>query len=507
MNKPTLTLAGAADTGSQVINGVRMPTEIRLVLVDELLPYARNSKTHGPRQIEALAARIKELGWTNPVLIADGGILAGHGRILAAKKLGLARVPCIDCSHLNERQRRELVIWDNRSAELDSAWDLEMLKLETDELRTEGVDLEQALGFSEEDLAAMFQELEEPAGGGDADPDDAPALPEEAVSQRGDVWACGPHRVMCGSATEAGDWDRLLAGELADVVWTDPPYNVDIGGKNEMLDRADGGKRAKTGALKNDKLEASEFRSFLLAMYSAVIEQMKPGAPIYVAHADKEALAFRDAFEAAGFKFASMVIWKKNVMVLGMSDWQPIHEPIIYGWKPGSRHRWYGGRKNTTVVDLGEGSPFQQLPDGRWSIKVGDEVLIVSGDAKVESSPASMLHEAKPAKSGLHPTQKPVALVERMLKQSARRGDIVLDAFGGSGTTLVAADRMGMCARLMELDPKFCDVIVRRWEALTGRRATHAVTGDLFPRPGEQRINFEAELALSEPAGQPGDLF
>lgn len=478
-------------------SAIFMPTEIVMRLVEELLPYALNSRTHTPASTATLAGMIQKFGWTNPVLVADGGILAGHGRIMAAKKLGLVKVPCIDLSHLDGDARRALVIADNRSSEL-SGWSLEELKGETDYLRDVGFDMEADLGFAEEDLTAMFEGLGGPPEAGDGDPDEVPEVPAEPVSRVGDVWVCGAHRVMCGSALDLSHWDALMGGELADVVWTDPPYNVDIGGKNESLDRADGGNRAKTGKLQNDKLAAAEFREFLLGMYRAVFEVMKPGAPIYVAHADKEALAFRAAFEEAEFKFSSMVIWKKNVMVLGMSDFQPIHEPIIYGWKPGSKHRWYGGRKNTSVIDFGENGPFTQLEDGRWQIKIGDSIMVVSGDATVQESPASVIHEAKPAKSGLHPTQKPVALVERLLKQSARAGDIVVDAFGGSGTTLVAADRMGMCARLMELDPAFADVIVVRWQQLTGRRAELASTGELFPAGDEVREPAPDELPPAE---------
>lgn len=489
MTKPTLTLAGQADTAAQLIDGVRMPTEIRLVEVAALLPYARNSKTHGPRQIDALANRIKELGWTNPVLYADGVILAGHGRILAAQKLGLKRVPGIDCSHLSERQRRELVIWDNRSGELDSAYDLEMLKLETDELRAEGVDLEAALGFSEEELAAMFADLEEPEAGGDTDPDDAPELPEEPVVRPGETWVCGPHRVHCGDCTDPLAWDALMQGELADVSFIDPPYNVDLDRKNRLIDAATGaeGSRTSTGKIANDKMSAEEFATFVGQAYGQLFEVLKPGATVYVAHSDKEGHVFRAEFERAGFTFSQNIIWRKDRLVLGMARYQPIHEPILVGRKPGSKSRWFGGRKQTTVMEFGEGSPFQQQEDGRWAVRVGDRVLVVDGQALVEEAPSTFINVAKPAKSGLHPSQKPVELVERLLRNSARPGDLVVDSFGGSGTTLVAADRMGMSARVMELQPGFAEVVIRRWEALTGRRAELLGTGELFPRNGEPR--------------------
>lgn len=490
-----------------VEQGVHMPTEIMMVGVDELLPYARNSKTHPAAQIEALAGNMQRVGFTNPLLIADGTIIAGHGRLLAAKKLGLKRVPCIDLSHLSEDERRAQVIWDNRSPDMHgAAWDLEMLKLETDELRADGFDLEQFTGFDEGTLADMLRDLEEPPKGG-GDPDAAPAKPEEPATVLGDVWVCGAHRIMCGSSTEHEAWDVLMRGELADVVWTDPPYNVDIGEKNRQLDKADGGNRAKTGGIENDKMSNAEFRAFLLGMFQSVFEVMKPGAPIYVAHADRESEAFCGTFREAGFKQQSILVWRKNQMVLSRTDYQSLHEPILYGWKPGSAHRWYGGRKNTTVAEMGDGGPFTRLADGRWQIKVGDSVLVVDGAAAVEEHPGSVIFEAKPAKSDLHPTQKPVNLVERQLRNSARPGDIVVDAFGGSGTTLIAADRLGLCARIMELDPGFVDVIVRRWEMLTGRRAQHAVTGEPFPREGEPRAASPAPAPEKFPPDGGNDVF
>jgi DNA modification methylase len=487
---------------------VRLPSEIRLVDVEALLPYARNSKTHPPAQIEALAANMQRVGFTNPLLIAQGMILAGHGRLLAAKKLGLTRVPCIDLSHLSEEERRAQVIWDNRSGEAFGAgWDLEMLKLETDDLRASGFDLESFTGFAEEDLAKLFEGMVDEPPAGESDPDDVPDVPDEPASRLGDVWCIGEHRVMCGSSLEPRDWDVLMAGDLADVVWTDPPYNVDIGGKNDSLAKSQGRKN-KTGAILNDSMGDKAFYEFLLAMYRAVFDQMKPGAPIYVFHADSEGINFRTAFRDAGFKLQSVLSWKKSSLVLSRWDHHPITEPCLYGWKPGAAHKWYGGRKQTTFSDIGEGSPFQRLEDGRWRVTVGDETFIVSGDATVEAVPNSVITEPKPAKSELHPTMKPTNLVHRQLRNSARPGDVVADAFGGSGSTAVAAHQLGMRARLMELDPKYVDVIVRRLEMFTGARAVHAVTGEAFPRDGEVRQGWTATVASPfEGAGNLADVF
>lgn len=439
--------------------------QVRAVPVADLVPYARNSRKHEPWQVDMIAASIKEFGWTNPVLVADGGILAGHGRVMAAQKLGLEKVPVIDLSHLTETQRRAYVIADNRLAEKGVSWDLEMLRVETDALLAEGFDLD-LVGFSADELTELFGNVTEVPS--ENDPDEVPEVAPEPVSKPGDVWVLGPHRVMCGSSLEIDAWDRLMAGEKADICWTDPPYNVAYESK-------------LAGSIKNDDMADAEFRQFLRDAFVALFSVMKPGAPIYVAHADTEGLNFRGAFVEAGFKLSGCLIWRKDSLVLGRSDYQWMHEPILYGWKPGAKHRWYGGRKLTTVVEHGEGGAITRLEDGRWAVRVGDSVLVVSGDAQIEELPGSVIYHEKPKRSADHPTMKPVGLIERMLRASARSGDIVIDAFGGSGSTLIAADRMGMSARLMELDPRFVDVIVRRWQAYTGRRAVHAETGAQFP--------------------------
>lgn len=494
-----LTAVGpGTEVEAQRIDGVRVPSTFELRLVADLLPNPKNSRDHSKAQVAELAEHIKSVGWTNPVLVAGNEVLAGHGRIMAAKVIGMTRVPVIDLSHLSDAERRAYIIWDNRSAE-KSSWNLEFLKMETDDLRALGLDLEEVTGFAEEDLAKLFEGLDVPDEGGGGDPDDVPPVPDAPKSVEGDVWVCGPHRVMCGSSLDPKAWFALMAGTLADMVWTDPPYNVDIGGKNKRLDATDRGNRSKTGGIMNDKMENDSFKSFLDGVYGCLFDVVKAGGTVYVAHADVEGHNFRTAFLGAGFKLQSCLIWHKNNFVIGRWDFQPKHEPILYGWKPGAGHRWFGGRKQTTVVEYGDGSPFTLMPDGRWQIKIGDSVMVVDGNATVTETPGTMIYEPKPARSDLHPTQKPVALVERMLKNSARPGDVVADAFGGSGTTMIAADRLGMCARLMELDPKFVDVIVTRWQQFTGRRAVHAVTGLPFPSEEEARVpDAPAEDALDD---------
>lgn len=472
--------------------------QIKLRPIDGLVAYARNSRTHSPAQIEQLQALMLEFGWTNSVLIDDIGIVAGHGRCMAAEaiyKRGLqikfpngtpipiGMVPTLDCSGWSSAQRRAYIIADNRSA-LSAGWNEEVLALELKELAAIEFDLS-LTAFSEDELAELMQpEIEAPPS---ENPDAAPDARDEVVSVPGDVWILGAHRVACGDATSMDDWDRLMQGERADACWTDPPYNVDLGRKNKLIDKTIGGSRSATGAIANDKMSDREFAELIAGIYAGLFAVMKPGATIYVAHSDKAAGTFRHLFEQAGFHFSQMLIWKKNNLVLGVADFQPIHEPVIYGWKEGSKHRWYGGRKQTTVMDIGDSGPISQMADGRWQIKIGDTVLVVDGDATLTESPSTIFHEPKPEKSGLHASQKPVNLIERMLRNSARAGDIVVDACGGSGSTLIAADRLGMSARLMELSPQFVDIIVRRWQDYTGRRAIHAVTGDPFPGDDEEQ--------------------
>lgn len=486
--------------------------QIKLVPIDSLVAYARNSRTHSPKQIATLEALLLEFGWTNAVLADDMGIVAGHGRCMAAANIykrgeqirfpngapiPIGYVPRIDCTGWTADQRRAYVIADNSSA-LKSGWNEDILRLELKELESADFDLS-LTAFDEDELAELLADIPEVPE--NTDPDTAPPEPEHPVTVPGDTWVLGAHRVRCGDATSVDDWDALMAGERADICFTDPPYNVDLGRKNKLMDKTIGGDRAATCAIANDKMSEQAFTDLIAGAYAALFTVLKPGAVIYVAHSDKSAGIFRNEFEAAGFHFSQMLIWAKNTHVLGMADFQPKHEPIIYGWKAGSRHRWYGGRKQTTVMEAGEGGIISRTEDGRWAIRVGDSVLIVSGDATLEESPGTVFNEPKPERSGLHASQKPVSLVERMLKNSARAGDLVVDAFGGSGSTLIAADRLGMSARLMELKPAFVDVIVQRWEQYTGRRAVHAVTGQPFPREGD------APAATAQPAEPVDELY
>jgi DNA modification methylase len=430
--------------------------------IDKLVPYARNSRTHSDAQVDQIAASIREWGWTTPVLVDEvGGIIAGHGRVMAAKKLGVALVPVVVAAGWSDAKKRAYVIADNKLA-LNAGWDNTMLALELGELGDLGFDVG-LTGFSDEEIKdLMTLQLED----GQTDPDDVPDLPETPVSRMGDVWILGPHRVVCGDSTTVESWDKVMQGERADICWTDPPYNVAYESK-------------LAGSIKNDNMDDGKFRAFLQDAFVALFTQLKPGGAVYVAHADTEGYNFRHAFREAGFKLSGCLVWKKDSLVLGRSDYQWMHEPILYGWKPGSAHRWYGGRKLTTVQEWA-GEPVVKLADGKYQIVVGDRVLTVSGEASIEETPSSVVFCEKPKRSAEHPTMKPVGLIERQLKCNARSGDIVVDGFGGSGSTMMAAERLGMCARLVEFDPKFVDVIVKRYQDYSGRKAVHAESGKTF---------------------------
>lgn len=443
----------------------------KTVALAELVPYDRNARTHSPEQVAQVAASIREFGFTNPLLIDEQNrIIAGHGRLAAATSLGMPAVPCIVVDGLTDDQRRALVLADNQLA-ANAGWDIDLLAEELRDLRDSGFDID-LVGFD----TAFLNEILDPSPG-QTDPDGAPALDPVAVSELGDVWTLGPHRVICGDSVQVETLTALLGSERVDVCWTDPPYNVSYGSNKQNL--IDAGIVGNHRPILNDSMSDGDFRSFLHGAFGAAFGAMKPGAAIYVAHADNEGLNFRGAFTDVGFHLSGCVIWRKDSLVLGRADYQWIHEPILYGWKPGARHRWYGGRKNTTVVDLGDGSPFQDNGDGSYTLRVGDKILTVSGQATVTELVPSVINEPKPKRSTEHPTMKPVALIERMLKHSARPGDLVLDPFGGSGSTLMAAERLGMSARLIELDPCYVDVIVRRWQQYTGRDAVRA-DGSLF---------------------------
>ncbi|MCA8146561.1 site-specific DNA-methyltransferase [Ralstonia mannitolilytica] len=394
----------------------------------KLVPYARNARTHSDEQVAQIAASIAEFGFTNPILAgSDGVIVAGHGRLAAAQKLGLEIVPVVVLDHLSPTQRRALVIADNRIAE-NAGWDDAMLRIEIAALQDDDFDLS-LTGFDADALAELMAG-DEPEGEGQSDDDAVPEVAETPVSRPGDVWLLGGHRLLCGDSTLAESYERVLDGEQVDMVFTDPPYNVNYA--NSARDKM----RGKDRAILNDNL-GDGFYDFLLAALTPTIAHCRGG--VYVAMSSSELDVLQAAFRAAGGHWSTFIIWAKNTFTLGRADYQRQYEPILYGWPEGAQRHWCGDRDQGDV----------------WNIK-------------------------KPQKNDLHPTMKPVELVERAIRNSSRPGNAVLDPFGGSGTTLIAAEKSGRLARLIELDPKYVDVIVRRWQDWSGKRATREADGLLF---------------------------
>lgn len=392
-----------------------MEIEVKYRKVEDLIPYVNNSRKHSDEQVAQIASSIKEFGWTNPILI-DGtnSIIAGHGRLMAARKLKMEEVPTIELSHLTDTQRKALVIADNKLA-LNADWDTTLLTIELDELLKDGFALD-ILGFNADELNAL---LEPEQVDGLTDEDAVPEVPEEPKTKLGDIYQLGNHRLMCGDSCSVTDMDKLVNERQVDMWLTDPPYNVAYEGKT---------KDALT--IQNDSMNDDSFRQFLRDAYVTADTVMKAGAVFYIWHADSEGYNFRGAAQDAGWKVRQCLIWKKSTMVMGRQDYHWKHEPCLYGWKEGAGHLWATDRKQTTILEFD-----------------------------------------KPNRNKEHPTMKPVELFEYQMLNNTKGGDIVLDSFGGSGTTMIAAEKNGRHAYLMELDPKYCDVIVKRWEEFTGKQA------------------------------------
>jgi DNA modification methylase len=401
--------------------------------IDQLIVYGKNARTHSATQINQIAASIRQFGWTNPILISpDKVIIAGHARLAAARQLRMTEVPVIVLEHLTEAQRRALVIADNQLA-LGAGWDEEMLRTELRALEAEDFDLV-LLGFGDEELADLLANQED--SDGHTDEDALPEIQETPISVPGDLWLLGDHRVLCGDATQMDSVNKVMGGGLADMVFCDPPYNVDYQGGPERYSR-------KRQAIANDDL-GSAFGAFLRQACMNMLAVTKGG--IYICMSSSELHTLQKAFTESGGHWSTFVIWAKDRFTLGRADYQRQYEPILYGWKEGTDHFWCGARDQGDV----------------WFVN-------------------------KPQANVLHPTQKPVELAERAIRNSSKSRDTILDVFGGSGSTLIACEKAGRQARVIELEAKYVDTIVRRWEQYTEKKATLAEDGREFEKEAEER--------------------
>ena len=386
---------------------MKTTTDMKLVSIDRLVPYVNNARTHSPEQLTKLRSSLREFGFINPVIIdRDFNVIAGHGRIAAAKEEGITEVPCVFVDYLTEAQKKAYILADNRMA-LDAGWDEELLRIEIESLQ--GADFDVSLtGFGEDEIADLF------AGDGEKDVKDddfdlSVALEKAAFVERGDIWTVGRHRLMCGDATSAEDVEALMDGKKANLIVTDPPYNVAF-------------KSGSGLSIQNDSMENGEFYTFLYNSFQNMAAHLEKGGAAYVFHADTEGLNFRKAFVDAGFHLAGVCIWVKNSLVLGRSDYQWQHEPVLYGFLKNGKHPWYSDRKQTTI----------------WNYD-------------------------KPKRNKNHPTSKPLDLLSYPISNSSQENAIVIDTFGGSGSTMMACEQTNRICCMMELDEKYASVILRRY--------------------------------------------
>lgn len=384
----------------------RTTTEMQLISTDKLVPYVNNARTHSAEQILKLRSSLREFGFVNPIIIdKDFNVIAGHGRLMAAKEEGINEVPCVFADFLTEAQKKAYILADNRMA-MDAGWDEELLKIEMEELQNLGYDLGYT-GFDEKELAELFgiddKEVE------DDDFDLTAALEKASFVEKGDVWFVGKHKLMCGDATSSEDVSKLMKDKKANLILTDPPYNVAFKSSDGLT-------------IQNDSMANNDFYNFLYSSFKNMAEHLENGGAAYIFHADTEGLNFRKAFIDAGFHLAGCCIWVKDSLVLGRSDYQWQHEPVLYGFMQNGKHPWYSDRKQTTI----------------WNFD-------------------------KPKKNSNHPTSKPLDLLAYPIKNSTQANAIVIDTFGGSGSTLMACEQMNRICYTMELDEKYASVILRRY--------------------------------------------
>ena len=381
-------------------------TEMQLISIDKLVPYVNNARTHSPEQILKLRSSLREFGFVNPIIIdREFNVIAGHGRLMAAKEEGIEEVPCVFVDYLTDAQKKAYILADNRMA-MDAGWDDELLKIEMEELQNLGYDLE-FTGFDEKELADLFgvddKEVEEDEF------DLTAALEKASFVERGDVWFVGKHKLMCGDATSSEDVAKLMEDKKANLILTDPPYNVAFKSSDGLT-------------IQNDSMDNNDFYEFLYLSFKNMADHLENGGAAYVFHADTEGLNFRKAFIDAGFHLAGCCIWVKDSLVLGRSDYQWQHEPVLYGFLQNGKHPWYSDRKQTTI----------------WNFD-------------------------KPKKNSNHPTSKPLDILAYSINNSTQTNAIVIDTFGGSGSTLMACEQMNRICYTMELDEKYASVILRRY--------------------------------------------
>ena len=418
-------------------------TEMQLIPLGKLVPYVNNARTHSPEQLTKLRSSLREFGFINPVIIdRDFNVIAGHGRIAAAKEEGITEVPCVFVDYLTEAQKKAYILADNRMA-LDAGWDEELLRIEIESLQ--GADFDVSLtGFGEDEIADLF------AGDGEKDVKDddfdlSAALEKAAFVERGDIWTVGRHRLVCGDATSAEDVAALMDGKKANLIVTDPPYNVAF-------------KSGSGLSIQNDSMENGEFYTFLYNSFQNMAAHLEKGGAAYVFHADTEGLNFRKAFVDAGFHLAGVCIWVKNSLVLGRSDYQWQHEPVLYGFLKNGKHPWYSDRKQTTI----------------WNYD-------------------------KPKRNKNHPTSKPLDLLGYPISNSSQENAIVIDTFGGSGSTMMACEQTNRICCMMELDEKYASVILRRYVEDTGD------SENVYVERGGEKIPYSALVKEVETDGQDTD--
>lgn len=425
-----------------------MELKIEYVSLDSLRPYEKNARSHGKEDLKAIIASIKDFGFNDPIGVWHDIIVEGHGRWMAAKELGMETVPVLRLDELTDEQRKAYALAHNKTAEL-SGWNFDVLAAELKDISEFDMS---AFGF---DMAAVGEEDIEVQ-----EDDFIEELPKSATTRLGDVFKLGGHYLICGDSTKEETIKKLLQGQQIDLLVTDPPYNVDYVGKTKDALK-----------IENDKKSDADFHKLLVDAFKAADSGMKPGAAFYIWHADSEGFNFRGACREIGWQVRQCLIWNKNTFVLGRQDYQWKHEPCLYGWKEGAAHYFVDDRTQSTVFE-DKGHDIDHMKK--------EEMKALLKELFEDKISTTVLEEDKPARSAEHPTMKPIKLLARQIKNSSRKGDNVLDIFGGSGSTLITCEQLGRNCFTVELDPKYCDVIIKRWEDFTGQQAV--------------RINDEVEM-------------